>query len=229
MSLINYLSFVVSPILIIATIIYLRFKFSIKSYVNIRNAILLGMLSVVFVYIANYLIDLRWGGNYNNMRRMAFFVFIVIAFSSEFGKFLPLKFVFYKLKTFSGPLEGLIYSVFISLGFSTIATVLFAFGQLGPMDNLNHLTLFLFTYPVANIIFAITMGFFIGLAKTRKNTFIDLSTGLFVATFFHGLFYFGFITSDIRLLIFDAVGFVIIGTTFVVKSVSIKMDDRSNH
>jgi protease PrsW len=226
MSLINYISFAISPALIIVAIIYLRFKFSIKSYANIRNAIILGMISVIFVFFANYIIDLWWGGKYNNMRRMAFFVFIVIAFSSELGKFLPLKFSFFKLKTFSGPLEGLIYSVFIGLGFSTIATILFAFGQLGSMEQINHSTLFLFTYPLANIIFAISMGFFVGLSKTRKNAFIDASTGLFVATFFHGLFYFGFVTADIRLLIFDAIGFIIIGTTFVVKSVSIKLDDR---
>ena len=80
--------------------------------------------------------------------------------------------------------------------------------------------------PLANIIFAIAMGFFVGMSKLRKNAFIDSSTGIFVATFFHGLFYFGFVTSDIRLLIFDAVGFTIIGITFLVKSVSLKMDER---
>ena len=128
MSLVNYFSFAISPLLIIVFVLYLKFKFSIKSYANIRNAILLGVICVVLLIFANFLIDLKWDGNYKNMRRMAFFVFVIIAFSSEFAKFIPLKFSFYKLKNFGGPLEGLVYSIFISLGFSMAATVLYAFG-----------------------------------------------------------------------------------------------------
>lgn len=227
MSLVNYFSFAVSPLLIIAFILYLKFKFSIKSYVNIRNAVFLGVICVVLLIIATFLIDLKWGGNYKNMRRMAFFVFIVIAFSSELAKFIPLKFSFYKLKNFGGPFEGIVYSIFISLGFSMAATMLYAFGLVGSLNKFHNFTLFLYTLPFANLVFGIAMGFFVGMAKLRKNTFIDCSTGLFVATFFHGLYYFGFVTSDIRLLIFDAIGFTVIGITLIVKSVSLKLEDRS--
>ena len=226
MSVMNYLSFVISPLLILLAVLYLKFKFSIQSFANIRNAILLGMLGVLILYIANYLVELRWEGNYKNMRRMAFFVFIVIAFSSELAKFLALKFSFFKLKNFHGPLEGIIYSVFLSLGFSMISTVLYAYGIVGAPDKMHNFTLFLYAIPLANIVCAITMGFFIGMAKTRKNAFIDTSTGLGVATFFHGLFYFAFVTSDIRLLVFVTIGFTIIAITLLVKSVSIKMDER---
>lgn len=226
MNLINYFSFAVSPLLIVVFILYLKFKFSIKSFVNIRNAILLGVIGVVLLVIANYLIELRWDGNYKNMRRMGFFVFVIIAFSSELAKFIPLKYHFFKLKNFGGPLEGVIYSIFISLGFSLVSTVLYAFEIVGSPDKMNNFTLFLFTLPIANIVFAVSMGFFVGMGKLRRNTFIDSITGLFVATFFHGLFYFGFITSDIRLLIFIAIGFTVIGLTFIIKSVSIKLEDR---
>jgi len=226
MNLINYFSFAVSPLLIVVFILYLKFKFSIKSFVNIRNAILLGVIGVVLLIIANYLIELRWDGNYKNMRRMGFFVFVIIAFSSELAKFIPLKYHFFKLKNFGGPLEGVIYSIFISLGFSLVSTVLYAFEIVGSPDKMNNFTLFLFTLPIANIVFAVSMGFFVGMGKLRRNTFIDSITGLFVATFFHGLFYFGFITSDIRLLIFIAIGFTVIGLTFIIKSVSIKLEDR---
>ena len=226
MSIINYLSFAVSPILILVFVLYLKFKFSIKNFSNIRNAILLGAISVALLVIANYLIELRWDGNYKNMRRMAFFVFVVIAFGSELGKFIPLKFLFFKLKNFSGPLEGVIYSMFISLGFTTVASVLYAFEIVGSLDKFHNFTLFLYTLPIANLVFAISMGFFVGMSKLRKNAFIDSATALFVATFFHGLYYFGFITSDIRLLVFVAIGFTVIGITFLVKSVSIKLEDK---
>lgn len=224
MSLANYLSFAISPILIIAFILYLKFKFSIKNFKNIRNAIILGVVGVVILLIANYLIELRWDGNYKNMRRMAFFVFIVVAFSSELAKFLSLRFSFFNLKTFNGPLEGIIYSIFIGLGFSMASVVLYAFGLIGTIDKINNFTLFLFTLPIASIVFAITMGFFVGMGAIRRNSFIDCSTGLFVATFFHGLYYFGFITSDIRLLIFNAIGFFIIAIAFIAKSVTLKIE-----
>jgi protease PrsW len=227
MSLANYFSFAISPILILAFVLYLKFKFSIKSYVNIRNAVLLGIIGVVVLLLANYLIELQWGGDYKNMRRMAFFVFVVIAFSSELAKFIPLKFSFYKLSNFSGPFEGIIYSIFISLGFSMVATVLYAYDIVGSLDKFHNFTLFLYTLPLASLVFAIVMGFFVGMAKLRKNAFIDCATGLFVATFFHGLFYFSFVTADTRLLIFDTIGFLVIGITFIVKSVSIKIENRN--
>ena len=169
MSLANYFSFAISPILILAFVLYLKFKFSIKSYVNIRNAVLLGIIGVVVLLLANYLIELQWGGDYKNMRRMAFFVFVVIAFSSELAKFIPLKFSFYKLSNFSGPFEGIIYSIFISLGFSMVATVLYAYDIVGSLDKFHNFTLFLYTLPLASLVFAIVMGFFVGMAKLRKN------------------------------------------------------------
>lgn len=80
------------------------------------------------------------------------------------------------------------------------------------------MTLFLYTYPLASITFGVVMGFFVGMGKMRKNRFIDNSTGLFAATFFHGLFYFCFITSDKRLLLFTTIGFLIITVTLIIKA-----------
>jgi len=74
-----------------------------------------------------------------------------------------------------------------------VASVLYAFEIVGSTDKFHNFTLFLFTLPFANLVFAISMGFFVGIAKMRKNTFIDCATGLFVATFFsRGCIIFGF-------------------------------------
>jgi len=187
----NLAALAVSPMLIGLLIVYLKRVFSVESFVNIRNAVILGMIAVVLLVIANYLIDLRWHDNLRNMRRMSFFVFIGIAFSSELAKCLVLRFAFFKLKVFEGPLEGILYAIFISLGFSTVASVLYLFGIVGTDFKFNDLTLYLYTYPLASIVFGIVMGFFVGMGKLRKNWQIDSATGLLAATFFHGLFYFG--------------------------------------
>jgi RsiW-degrading membrane proteinase PrsW (M82 family) len=201
---------------------YLKFKFSIHSFKNIRNAVLLGAIGVLLLLLANYLIELKWGGNLRNMRRMAFYVFVIIAFSSELAKFIALRKGFFNLKSFEGPLEGIVYSVFIGLGFSTIATLLFAFGIVGADTKFNDITLFLYAYPFASFVFGVVMGFFIGMGQIRKNGLIDSTTGLFVATFFHGLFYFSFITSDKRLLIFAGIGFTVITITLILKAVYLR-------
>lgn len=224
MDIYTYLSFAISPVLLVLFVLYLRFKFSIESYKNIRNAFLWGMFGVILLVIANYLIDLVWQGNLRNMRRMGFYVFVIIAFSSEFAKFLSLRYAFFKLKSFEGPLEGILYSIFISLGFATVASFLIGFGFVGADAKFNDMNLFLVTYPFASIVFGVVMGFFIGMGKLRKNWLIDNSTGLFVSTFFHGLFYFCFITSDNRLLIFASIGFFIIALTLVIKSVKIRAE-----
>lgn len=219
-----YFAFAVSPILIFLLIAYLKFKFSIHTLKYIINAVVLGALGVLVLLFLNYLADLQWDDNLKNMRRMAFFVFVVTAFGSELPKFIGLRYSLFKLKHFEGPLEGILYTIFISLGFTSVATVLYATAIVGTSYHFNDKTLFLFTYPLASIVTAIVLGFFVGMGKHRKNRLIDSLTGLGTATFFHGLFYFCFITSDKRLLIFTSIGFIIIALTLVVKAVSLKSE-----
>lgn len=221
MNYLTYISFAVAPLLILACILVLKIKFSIKNLKNIRNAVLLGVISVVLVFLASWAAEQKFQGNLSSMKRMVFYVFIVIAFCAELMKFLALRFSFYKLKNFEGPIEGIVYSVFIGLGYSLIAVVLFAFGLIGTSGSKDFL-LFLFAYPFANIIFAISMGFFVGLSKQRKVAFIDNSTGLFLATFLHGLFYFSFQTSDVRLLVITIIGSLLVGITLFLRAVAMR-------
>jgi RsiW-degrading membrane proteinase PrsW (M82 family) len=210
---------VVSPVLLIVVIIFLKNKSTLASFTNIRNSIFFGLAGVVLLFLSSYLADMIWHGSLHNMRRLAFFVFVIIAFSSEFGKFIPMRFISYRLPSYKGPLEAIIYSIATGLGFSTFASVLFAYGIVGkPIDNL---TLFLFLYPFANIVFSIALGFFLGMGKLRKNTLIDHATGLFLATFLHGMFYFSFITSDGRLFIITLIGLIIISVTLLYRAVQL--------
>ena len=223
MDLITYLSFFISPVLLIIAFIFIYYKFDINNWTNIRNAVLYGMGGVVLLLIANYVTDLIWHDNLNNLRRMAFFVFVIVAFSAELGKFLPLRLKFYNQPGFKGPFESIRYSVLISLSYSMIAVVLFAFDIVGT-EKIKTPLLFFYTYPFANIFFGIVMGFFLGLGKIRKNFFIDEVVALFITTFFHGIYYFCFITSDIRLFVVTTLGFIVIGITLLAKAMSIKSE-----
>lgn len=221
MNFLTYLSFTVAPVLIIFGFLIYRFGFEIKKLSNVVNAVILGLISTVLIVVASYFIDTQWHGNYGSLRRLLFFVLIVIALSAELGKYLVLRFAFYSHKDFNGPIEGIIYSIFIGLGYATAATILFAYGIIGTTLKEYHL-LFLYTYPLANIVFAICMGFFIGMGKIRKNDFIDTATGLFVAVFFHGLYCFSFISHDIVLITFTLIGFLVISITLFARAVNLR-------
>jgi len=59
------------------------------------------------------------------------------------------------------------------------------------------------------------------MGKLRKNALIDHATGLFLASFLHGMFYFSFITSDIRLFIITLIGLLIIAITLLYRAVQL--------
>ena len=221
MNLFTYFSFSIAPVLLIIGILIYRFGFGQKKVSNILNAIVLGMISVVLIVAANYLIETQWQGNIKGLRRLLFFVIIIIAFSAEIAKYLVLRLVFYNKKDFQGPIEGIIYAVFIGLGYAMVATVLFAYGIIGTSIN-DYQLLFLYTYPLANIVFAICMGFFIGMGKIRKNTLIDNSTGLFVSIFVHGLYCFSFLSHDLVLIGFTFIGFLIISITLLARAINLR-------
>ena len=225
MELANYFSFLVSPVILIIVFIFIYYYYKPHNWKNIRNAILLGMLSTVIIFAADVITNFFWHGHLFNLRRISFFVFVTIAFSAELGKFIPLRYVFYDKPGFRGPLEGIRYSVIISLGYSLVAVILFAFNIIGT-DLLKTPWLFLFTYPLANIFFGIVMGFFLGLGKFRKNLLIiDEAVALFITTFFHGIYYFCFISSDIRLFFVTTLGFIVIGIMLLLKSMSFHTED----
>jgi len=221
-----YFSFLVSPVILIVAFIFVYYYYKPGNWKNIRNAVLLGMLSTVVILAANLITNSVWHGHLFNLRRVTFFVFVTIAFSAELGKFIPLRYVFYQKPGFRGPLEGIRYSVIISLGYSLVAVILFAFNIIGT-DLLKTPWLFLFTYPLANFFFGIVMGFFLGLGKFRKNLLIiDEAVAIFATTFFHGIYYFCFISSDIRLFFVMTIGFIIIGIMLLMKSMSFNPEDN---
>lgn len=226
MDLSTYISFSISPILIIVGFLILKFGFKLKHLSSMWYAVLLGMISTVLIFVVNYIIDLNWHGNYDSLRRLLFFVVVVIALSAEVGKYLVLRLVFYNKKGFEGPIEGIIYSIFIALGFTTVATVLFAYQFIGK-PLFGYQDIFLYTYPLANIVIAVCMGFFIGMGKIRKNFFIDNATGLFVAIFFHGLFYFSIISRDLVLISIICFGYMVISITLFVRAINLRKEKDS--
>jgi RsiW-degrading membrane proteinase PrsW (M82 family) len=119
----------------------------------------------------------------------AIFSYGIVGFSEEFTKFLGLRLYSYKQKAFDEPLDGIIYSVIVSMGFATVENVMYVTNaaQYGMGYELAIKRMFL-SVP-AHATFGIIMGYYVGKAKFSSSNKLGLMLfGLIGAIFFHGSF-----------------------------------------
>jgi len=120
-------------------------------------------------------------GNFINT---ALYAFLVVALSEEFAKFFFLRYILFKRKEFNQPLDGLVYAVMIGMGFAAFENILYV-GQGGWSVALMRMV----TAIPAHAIFAIVMGYHVGLAKfdlTHKDEL--LRKGLLYPILLHGAY-----------------------------------------
>lgn len=220
---INYfVSLILAPLIatiIIATVWVKRDKYK---YPQMISSFILGMISITVVMLFMYVADQYYLNAFRNLRREIFYSFVVLGLGSELGKFVILRYHNFNKSSFNGPLDGIVYSVMISMGFAFIGNILyFLLPYYTEIDFLYAVTVVF-----ANLFFAVIMGFFVGIAKTRENKFVDSMTGLLAASFFHALYNFCFITEDIRLLVFFGIGVFIIVIMLYYKAYEMNQDHK---
>ena len=169
----------------------------------------LGMLGVVVLIAAQYLSSLLGLNELRNLKRTLFYSFVTVGFASELGMYIIYRYVIIPRELIDKPIHGITFSIMVALGFSTIRILLFILDPLG-IRSLFPETLYAFVFVPANLIFAVIMGFYVGMAKFLKSRFVYNMTGLFAAAFFHGLFNFCLLTKDFNLLSLFAFGSTVI-------------------
>ncbi len=195
-----------------------------ERYQKLITAFFWGMFSIVIVSLFQY-IAYSFGLNPSkNLRQNIFYSFMVMGIGSELGKYLVLRYVYFPKDTFKGPIDGIVYSVFISMGFATVGNILYF--TLPFFDEINFD--YAITVVVANLFFAVIMGFFVGIAKSRHNKFVDTMTGLFGASIFHALYFFCFPANDFKLLLFLTIGAFIIVILLYYKAFEINSERKRN-
>lgn len=112
--------------------------------------------------------------------------FFFIALVEEFCKFLPLRYFAFSRKSFDEPLDGIVHSVMIAMGFATLENIGYV---LTSPNGLQVGMLRMFTSVPSHASFAVIMGYYAGKAKfdfvNRKALLVK---GILLATFFHGTF-----------------------------------------
>jgi len=206
-----------APIIALIIYLYLLKKYE-KSFMKLMiKSFLLGSLSLLLLLIAEYLSYIFELNGLRNLKRILFFSFVTIAFSSELGKFIILRYFIIPSAIIDRPIHAITMSVMTAMGFSTVAMIFFfldSFNIRQPFPD----TLYSFIYVPANIIFAMVMGFFLGMAGKGTSKLILPLTGLAGAVIFHGIFNFCLLTPDYKLLSLFAFGSTIIVFTLGIKA-----------
>lgn len=110
--------------------------------------------------------------------------FIIIAFIEEFVKFICLRFVLFRFKTFNEPLDGIIYGVMIGMGFATLENLYFVID-----GGWQIAVLRMFTAIPAHGLFGVIMGYYVGKAKFTASKNLKYSfLALLVTVVLHGLY-----------------------------------------
>lgn len=114
--------------------------------------------------------------------------FLVVALSEEFSKMLFLKWFTWKNPNFNYSFDGLIYSIFVSLGFAALENILYVFNY-----GLSVALPRAFLSIPGHMTFAVIMGVFYSKAKIcqrqgKHGTGLWLITAWLSATFLHGFY-----------------------------------------
>jgi len=179
----NLLFISLAPVLIIAFYIYSRDKYEKEPLSILLKALLAGVLIVLPVVIIEKLLTLP-SEAVEGLPAAAYTAFIVAGLTEEGMKFLAFYFFFWKNRNFDEKFDGIVYSVYIALGFAGIENILYVFSGGYGVGLIRALT----AVP-AHALFGIVMGYYFGLARfnpERKTRYLILA---FLLPFiFHGLY-----------------------------------------
>lgn len=137
--------------------------------------------------------------------------FVITALTEEVLKFLALIVFAYQKDEFNEPMDGIVYSVMIAMGFATVENILYT--QYGWRTTLVRA----FTAVPAHVVFGIIIGYYAGIAKFSKGQQIKyLLMGLFIAVFVHGLYDF-FIIQEYKEWLMVVATVVLVGGLLIAR------------
>jgi RsiW-degrading membrane proteinase PrsW (M82 family) len=179
----NLLILSLAPVFIIAGYIYFRDKYEREPISLLLLSLFVGALTVIpILFLESFLSG--FGSLFSGLGKAAWNAFVVAAFSEELFKYIALYLLIWKRKEFNDKLDGIVYAVFISLGFAAVENVLYVMGNGFGTGAIRAIT----AVP-AHAIFGITMGFYFGMAKFYEKKRYQLKQkALLYPIILHGIY-----------------------------------------
>ncbi|NOZ47332.1 MAG: PrsW family intramembrane metalloprotease [Chlorobi bacterium] len=172
-----------APVFIIAFYVYFRDKYEKEPVQLLIKSLISGAVIVIpVIYLEKF--TGSFSVNFDFYKKAAYNAFIVAAFSEELFKYMALYYLIWRNKNFNEKFDGIVYAVFISLGFAAV-------------ENLKYIINFgvevgytrAFTAVPAHALFGVTMGFYFGMAKFYpqfRSKYLFLS--LLIPIVLHGIY-----------------------------------------
>lgn len=178
------------PSVIIGLLVYKADKVEQEPKKELIKALLMGVFSVIITLFISWIIGVM-KINFNNLNSIQIIVysFIGVAFVEEISKWIATKLLIMNNKNYNYLFDGIVYAVFVSLGFATIENILYTLSG----GVITAIVRAVVTVP-SHAFYAIFMGYYLSKAKESK---IESNKGdnikytlysIFIPTILHGVF-----------------------------------------
>ena len=167
------------PVVLLLVFIYRQDKYEKEPLGLLIRAFIGGMIAIPLDLVAVHLVQ-----GVLSSETVFYSAFIEAGLCEELCKFLILFLTIWWNKNFNEYMDGIVYAVFVSLGFACVENILYVF-QGGVSTGIVRALL---SVP-GHFLFGVIMGYFFSLAKfNEKGRFGYLLLSLFAAALGHGLF-----------------------------------------
>jgi RsiW-degrading membrane proteinase PrsW (M82 family) len=191
-----------APVFIIAFYIYFRDKYEKEPLGMLVMALLAGALAVLPIMLVERLLTQAMPPM-EKAGEAAYSAFLVAGTTEELFKYLALFLLIWRSRHFNEQFDGIVYAVFVSLGFAAVENILYVASQGYSTAAIRALT----AVP-AHAIFGITMGYYMGIARRYRelrNSYLVRS--LLIPILLHGMYDF-ILMLELNVLLFVFVPYV---------------------
>ena len=155
----NLIFIALAPVFIIAFYIYFRDKYEKEPLGVLLRSLLTGVvITIPVIFLENYLST--FSNSESTIADAGFKAFVIAGFTEELFKYLAFFFIVWRSRHFNEKFDGIVYAVFISLGFAAVENIFYVL-EYGYKIGLVRAV----TAVPAHALFGIAMGYRFGLAK----------------------------------------------------------------
>ena len=178
------LALAIAPGIAICFYIYFKDKYEKEPIRLLVISFILGVLSVVPTLLLSELGTYFFGFEPTSSNFIFSLISCVIGIGlvEEFSKFIFVRYYAYKKDDFNEPFDGIVYCVMVSMGFATIENILYVAASGASTGWLR-----MFTAVPMHAVFAIVMGYYLGVQKSFGVKTAALQ-GLLLASLLHGVY-----------------------------------------
>ncbi len=179
----NLLLLASAPVIIILVYVYIRDKYQKEPAGLLFKTLLVGALTTIPILLVETWLS-KFMVYFSGLHAAAYNAFVVAAFTEEFFKFAALYYLIWRHKEFDEKYDGIVYAVFVSLGFALVENIMYVFQYGHEVAYARALT----AVPV-HAILGITMGYYFSLAKFyKKRRAVNFLTALLMPILLHGIY-----------------------------------------